>query len=144
VNDALLGKIALGALSMALLFSTAGCRKPPNPEDAHRVLTGKWRLIVKTDCAHWGVASDILILHPDGRMEQHLKLLNGKKYDSAQEHWEYLPDHSISLDRRLTVTDPQYAGTPQLEVLIVEFSQPPVILLNPHQNCFYEPFSSEQ
>ncbi len=71
-------------------------------------------------------------------MEQHLKLRNGKKYDSVQEHWEYLPDHSISLDRRLTVTDPQNAGTPQLEVLIVEFSQPPVILLNPHQNCFYE------
>jgi len=77
-------------------------------------------------------------------MEQHLKLLNGKKYDSAQERWEYLPDHSISLDRRLIVSDPQYAGIPQLEVLIVEFSQPPVILLNPHQNCFYERFSSDQ
>jgi len=129
---------------MVLLLATASCRKTPNPEEAHKLLTGNWRLVVKSDCAPWGVDSDTLILHSDGRMEQHLKLLSGKTYDSAHERWEYLPDHSVSLDRRLTVTDPQHAGTPQLEVLIVEFSQPPVILLNPHQNCFYERFSSEQ
>jgi len=144
VNEALRCRIALGALAIALLLSAASCRKTPNPEEAHKPLTGKWRLVVKSDCAHWGVDSDTLFLHSDGRMEQHLKLLNGKKYDSAQERWEYLPDHSISLDRRLIVSDPQYAGIPQLEVLIVEFSQPPVILLNPHQNCFYERFSSDQ
>jgi hypothetical protein len=144
VNEALRCRIALGAFALSLLFSTASCRKTPNPGEAHKLLAGNWRLVVKSDCAHWEVDSDTLILHSDGRMEQHLKLLSGKKYDSAHERWEYLPDHSVSLDRRLTVTDPQYAGTPQLEVLIVEFSQPPVILLNPHQNCFYERFSSEQ
>jgi hypothetical protein len=77
-------------------------------------------------------------------MEQHLRLLNGKKYDSAQEHWEYFPDHSISLDRRLSVSNPQNAGTSRAEVLILEFSDPPVIVLNPHQNCFYERFSAEK
>jgi hypothetical protein len=137
-------RIALGALVFALQLGTASCRKTPSPEEAHKLLTGEWRLVVRSDCAHWGIDSDTLILHADGTMEQHLKLRNGKKYDSVQEHWEFLPDHSISLDRRLTVTDPQNAGTPQLDVLIVEFSQPPVILLNPHQNCFYERFSSEQ
>ncbi len=131
-------RIALGALVFALQLGIASCRKTPNPAEAHNLLTGEWRLVVRSDCAHWGIDSDTLILRADGTMEQHLKLRNGKKYDSVQEHWEYLPDHSISLDRRLTVTDPQNAGTPQLEVLIVEFSQPPVILLNPHQNCFYE------
>lgn len=144
MNEALRCRIALGAFALALLLGTTSCRRTPNPAEGHKLLTGKWRLVVKSDCAHWGIDSDTLILHPDGRMEQHLKLLNGKKYDSAQERWEYLPDHSISLDRRVTATDPQYAGIPQLEVLIVEFSQPPVILLNPHQNCFYERFSSEQ
>jgi hypothetical protein len=123
-------------LAITLLLSTASCRKTPNPEEAHKLLTGKWQLVVKSDCAHWDIDSDTLILHADGRMQQHLKLLNGKEYDSAQERWEYLADRSISLDRRLTVTNPQYAGVPQLEVLIVEFNQPPVILLNPHQNCF--------
>jgi hypothetical protein len=76
-------------------------------------------------------------------MEQHLKMLNGKSYDSVQEHWEYVADRSISLDRRLTVTDSQYAGIPESEVLIVEFSEPPAIVLNPDQDCFYERFSSE-
>jgi hypothetical protein len=85
----------------------------------------------------------MLILRSNGTMEQHLKLLNGQLYDSVQQHWEYLPDHSISLDRRLVVSDPQYAGIPRSEVLILEFSDPPVILLNPHEDCFYERFSSE-
>jgi hypothetical protein len=99
--------------------------------------------VVKSDCKHWGVDGDMLILHSDGKLEQHLNLLNGKHYDSDKEHWEYLPDHSISLDRRLVVSDPQYAGIPRSEVLILEFSDPPVILLNPHEDCFYERFSSE-
>ena len=136
-------RMLVGAAAIAVLLGTAGCRKTPNPEEAHRLLTGKWRLVVKSDCRRWGVAGDVLILHSDGKLEQHLKLLNGKHYDSDKEHWEYLPDHSISLDRRLVVSDPQYAGMPRSEVLILEFSDPPVILLNPHQDCFYERFSSE-
>jgi len=133
------------ALALALLLSGLNaCKKTPNPERAHRLLTGKWHLIIKSDCKDWGVESDTLILHSDGRMEQHLKLLNGKKYDSLQEHWEYFPDHSISLDRRLNVADPQSAGVPEGEVLILEFSDPPAIVLNPSENCFYERFSSEE
>jgi len=131
------------ALALLLLGLNA-CKKTPSPEQAHRLLVGKWKLVVRSDCEHWGVESDTLILHYDGTMEQHLRLLNGRKYDSAREHWEYLPDHSISLDRRLTVSDPQNAGIPQLQVLILEFSDPPAIVLNPSENCFYERFSSDE
>lgn len=131
------------ALITLILPGLTACTKTPTPEQAHRLLAGKWRLVVRSDCEHWGVERDTLILHSDGRMEQHLALLNGKKYDSTQEHWEYLPDHSISLDRRLTVSDPQNAGVPQLQVLILNFSNPPSIVLNPSENCFYERFSSE-
>jgi hypothetical protein len=135
---------ALPALLLTgVLFGTLACRRTPNSEEARRLLAGKWRLISRHDCKHWDVDSDVLILHSDGRMEQHLKMLNGKSYDSVQEHWEYVADRSISLDRRLTVTDSQYAGIPESEVLIVEFSEPPAIVLNPDQDCFYERFSSE-
>jgi hypothetical protein len=126
-----------------VLGATLGCRSKPNSEEARKLLAGKWRLESRHDCNHWGIDSDILILHADGRMEQHLKLLNGKSYDSVQEHWEYIPDDSISLDQRLTVTNPQYAGIPESEVLIVEFSEPPAIVLNPDQDCVYQRFSSE-
>jgi hypothetical protein len=143
VSFATHSRILVGVAVTAVLLGTAGCRRTPSPEAAHKLLTGKWRLVIKSDCKQWGVASDTLILHSDGGMEQHLKLLNGKQYDSEKEHWEYLPDHSISLDRRLDVSDPQYAGIPRSEVLILEFSDPPVILLNPHEDCFYERFSSE-
>jgi len=132
--------LALGLLLLAL----TACKKTPSPEQAHRLLTGRWHLIIKSDCKDWGIESDTLILHSDGSMEQHLKLLNGKKYDSLREHWDYLPDHSISLDRRLTVSDPQNAGIPQLQVLILEFSGPPAIVLNPGENCFYERFSADE
>ncbi len=87
-----------------------------------------------------GIESDKLILHSDGRLEQHLKLLNGKHYDSAHERWEYTPDNGVFLDRRLTAS----AGTPELEGLIVEFSEPPAILLNPDQDCFYQKISSKE
>lgn len=133
----------LGAAGIAVLLGTAGCRKTPSPEEAHSLLAGKWRLVVKSDCEHWGIEGDVLILHSDGELEQHLKLLNGKHYDSDEGHWEYLPDHSISLDHRLAVSDPTYAGIPKTEVLILEFSDPPIILLNPYEDCFYERFSSE-
>jgi hypothetical protein len=143
VSVAACSRILVGAAVIAVLLGTAGCRRTPSPEEAHKLLTGKWRLVVKSDCKHWGVDGDLLILHSDGKLEQHLKLHNGKHYDSDKEHWEYLPDHSISLDRRLVVSDPQYAGIPRSKVLILEFSDPPVILLNPHEDCFYERFSSE-
>ena len=136
-------RIVVGAAVIAVLLGTAGCRRTPSPEEAQKLLTGKWRLVVKSDCKDWGVDGDMLILHSDGKLEQHLKLFNGKHYDSDKEHWEYLPDHSISLDRRLVVSDPQHAGIPRSEVLILEFSDPPVILLNPHEDCVYERFSSE-
>jgi len=138
-------RFCCAALTLALLWLCLNaCKKTPGAEQAHRLLVGKWRLVVKSDCEKWGVESDTLVLHSDGRMEQHLNLLNGKKYDSMQGHWEYLPDHSISLDRRLTVSDPQSAGVPQLQVLILEFTDPPAIVLNPSENCFYERFSSDE
>jgi hypothetical protein len=143
VSVAACSRILVGAAVIAVLLGTAGCRRTPSPERAQKLLIGKWRLVVKSDCNYWGVDSDILVLHSDGKMEQHLTLLNGQHYDSVHEHWEYLPDHSISLDRRLVVSDPQHAGIPRLEVLILEFSDPPVMLLNPHEDCFYERFSSE-
>ena len=144
MNVASRARAVFAAAMMVVLFGTATCRRTPNPDEAHKILAGKWRLVVKSDCKNWGVDSDTLILHSDGRMEQHLKLLNGKRYDSSQERWEYFPDHSISLDRRLVVSDPQNAGIPESEVLILEFSDPPAIVLNPHENCFYERFSSQE
>ena len=83
---------------------------------------------------------DKLILHSDGRLEQHLKFLNAKKFDSAQEHWKYTPDDGILLNQRLTAP----AGTPESEGLIVEFREPPVILLNPDEDCFYQKISSKE
>src|SRR5208283_6078941 len=132
------------AVVMVAVLGAAGCKKAPNPDEARKLLVGQWRLVVMSDCQDWGIDSDTLTLHSDGRMEQHLKLLNGKKYDSAQERWEYFPDHSISLDRRLIVSDLQNAGIPESEVLILEFGDPPAILLNPDENCFYERFSSDE
>ena len=96
--------------------------------------------MIRHDCQDWGIESDKLILHSDDRLEQHLKFLNGKKFDSAQEHWEYTPNNGISLNRRLTAP----AGTLESEGLIVEFSEPPVILLNPDEDCFYQKISSKE
>jgi hypothetical protein len=121
------------------------CHKQVTPDEAKNQLAGDWKLIIKSSCADFGIRSDKLILHHDGRLEQHLEMADGKRYESsADSKWSFMPEKSVSLDERFNVakSGSEITVEKRHEILIVEFTKPPSILLNPDLNCFYQRASS--
>lgn len=119
----------------------AGCHKQVTSEEARSQLTGQWTLVVKSSCGDFGIRSDNLILHHDGRLEQHLEMISGKRFDSSTDsRWSFMPNNSVSLDERFNVekSGTEVSVEKRHEILIVEFTKPPSILLNPDLNCFYQ------
>jgi hypothetical protein len=119
----------------------AGCYKPVTPDDGKNQLAGQWILIVKSSCSDLGIRSDKLVLHRDGRLEQHLEMISGERFDSsADSKWSFIPGNSLSLDERFNVakSGAKVSIEKRHEILIIEFTKPPSILLDPDQDCFYQ------
>jgi hypothetical protein len=89
----------------------------------------------------YDVASDKLVLHSDGTLEQHTVSKRGFRYDAPAEKWEYSSETHVQLDSRKDFFNSQpsneFVGVRRPEVLIVDFRTPNIILLNPDQDCFY-------
>jgi hypothetical protein len=89
----------------------------------------------------YDVASDKLILHSDGTLEQHTVSKRGFRYGAPAEEWEYVPENGVLLNSRKDFFNSQpvneFVGMRRGEGLIVDFKTPSIILLNPDQNCFY-------
>jgi hypothetical protein len=128
-------------LLFVALLAAVGCNHKRTESEARSLLVGEWNLHIGSDCANYDVGSDKLILHTDGTFEQHTVSKRGYRYDAPAEKWDYLPDHSVFLDSRKDFFNSQstneFVGVRRVEGLLVEFTRPPVILLNPDQNCFY-------
>ena len=128
-------------LLMLAVVTTAGCSHKRTTSEATSLLTGEWNLRIGSDCADYDVASDRLILHPDGTFEQHTVSKRGFRYDAPAEKWEYSPENHVLLDSRKDFFNSQpaheFVGVRRREVLIVDFRIPSVILLNPDQDCSY-------
>jgi hypothetical protein len=128
-------------LLFVALLAAVGCNHKRTESEARSLLVGEWNLHVGSDCADYDVASDKLILHSDGIFEQHTVSKRGYRYDAPAEKWDYLPEHSVFLDSRKDFFNSQstneFVGVRRVEGLLVEFTTPSVILLNPDQNCFY-------
>jgi hypothetical protein len=133
-------KPAVRLLSLILLL-TAGCSRQRTPAEAKTLLLGNWNLYIGSDCENYDVASDRLVLHPDGTFEQHTVSKRGFRYDAAAEKWEYSAENHILLDSRKNFFNSQppneFVGVRRPEGLIVDFKPPRVILLNPNQDCYY-------
>jgi hypothetical protein len=104
-------------------------------------LAGEWQLHIGSDCASYDVASDKLILHSDGTLEQHTVSKRGFRYDAPAEKWEYVPENGVLLNFRKDFFNSQpvneFVGARESGGLIVDFKNPMVILLNPKEDCFY-------
>jgi len=111
-------------------------RKPSDPRAA---LVGQWNLHVGTgDCSGRGIESSTLELRNDGTSEQRDKFKDGPEFVTAGK-WRPESDDGVAIDNlRITNTGEidKYAF-PIHASLIVEWSKPPNILLNPHDDCFF-------
>jgi len=147
-------KVALRAITLVgLLVGITACNQKSNSTETRRLLPGTWELKIGHSCASYPIRSDTLILHSDGTFEQHSVTKDGKQIDSMGQHWAYLGDNKLSLDKRRdwdAHSDPALTGAHQvgvnsndpngiveLQVLIVQFGSPSVILINPDSDCVY-------
>jgi hypothetical protein len=136
----MISKPAHRLLILALL-AAVGCNHKRNSAEAGALLVGEWNLHIGSDCASYDVASDKLILHSDGTLEQHTISKRGFRYDAPAEKWQYSPENGILLNSRKDFFNSQpaneFVGVRMEEGLIVDFKEPMVILLNPKQDCFF-------
>jgi hypothetical protein len=137
----MLRKIGFVLLPIILGVASSSCSRKPTVADAKRMLQGRWQLKLGHDCQGYGIRSDELILHSDGRLEQHFVSIYDQHYDATDERWSYLPDNSINFDSRRNFfsTQPKSGviGTSMHETLLIEFGDPSLILINPDSDCFY-------
>jgi hypothetical protein len=143
----MLRKLTPVFLALLLLVLSVTCSRKPTVAVANRMLRGRWELKLGHDCQDYGIRSDELVLHGDGRLEQHFVSVYDQHYDADNEHWSYSPDNSINFDsrRNFFTTQPKTSviGVSMHETLLVEFGNPSVILLNPHSDCFYRKIGNE-
>jgi len=114
-----------------------GCNRPVNEVEAKRQLTGRWLLNTERNCTYGPVESDELLLHQDGRLEQHLKLKDGRVFNSTDGHWSFMPSTNVGLESRWDFRTDVKSPVKGSESLIVEFGKQPVIVIDPDSNCFY-------
>jgi hypothetical protein len=123
------------------LLAAVGCNHKRTDSEARSLLAGEWNLHIGSDCAMYDVASDMLILHSDGTLEQHTVSKRGFHYDAPSEKWDYVPENGVLLNSRKDFFNSQpvneFVGARESEGLIVDFKKPMVILLNPKGDCFY-------
>jgi hypothetical protein len=128
-------------------------RAEPTAEERFVELQGTWEYMIRHDCQGIPIRSDTLTLHPDGTFDQETVTKDGRSINSVGQHWAYMEKNHISLDKRRdwdNHSDPSIArrapdrsnsnssdGIAELEVLIVQFGSPPVILVNPDSDCLY-------
>lgn len=144
-------KLAL-LCSVLLVFLLVSCHKDrPSEQSLSAQLTGTWELQIGHDCQDYPLQSDMMVLHSDGTFDQHTVIKDGRRVDSMAQRWAYMDKDSVSLDKRRdwdTHSDPSLSkpenrtnsnseGKAELQVLIVRFSSPPVILINPDSDCVY-------
>ena len=140
----MLRKIVRAAVAVAFVLSASCNGRPVVHENREPELVGDWDLLLRHDCENYAIRSDHLTLHADGTFDQHSVLKDGQKVESTGQHWRYLEKDSVALSTRRdwephsdpnlkksTDVQPQIAGINENEVLIVHFSSPPEILLNP-------------
>jgi hypothetical protein len=119
-----------------LLVASVGCNRTPNGDTATKDLVGTWTFQSGSGCKY-GVASDVLEIRQDGSFVQRTVPLGSVDATLTQGRWAYSEPRGISLDKRFHVPA-QGTVERRSEILVVEFSSPPIILLDPDSNCFYE------
>jgi len=128
------------SLVVVALFSVSclgGCsRTPSNPGAA---LVGQYTLHVGNGyCSGRGIENSILELRPDGTSEQRDRFRDGSQFVTAGK-WQYDGDDHIAIDNlRITTTgEIDKNASPIHASLIVQWSKPPNILLNPDDDCVF-------
>lgn len=110
------------------------------PRDPRAALVGQYRLHWGngSNCSGRGIEASTLELRVDGSSEQRDHFKDGSQFVTAGK-WQYEGDDSISFDslRATTTLEIDKNASPTHAGLIVQWSGPPNILLNPDDDCLF-------
>src|SRR6266700_1696276 len=115
------------------------CGCSPTPRNPRAALVGQYKLHTGTgNCSGRGIESSMLELRADGTSEQRDRFKDGSQFGTAGK-WEYEGDDHIAIDNlRITTTgEIDKNASPIHASLIVQWSKPPNILLNPDDDCVF-------
>src|SRR5882757_7356221 len=125
-------------VAVSCAASLCGCsRRPSNPRAS---LVGQYRLRWGTGshCSGRGIENSILELRDDSTSEQHDRFKDGSEYVTAGK-WQYEGGDNIgihNLRATTTLEIDKNAGSIRAG-LIVQWSKPPSILLDPDDDCLF-------
>jgi len=130
--------------SSVLIFAvicSAGCLTTCSrtPSDPRTALVGHYRLHVgHGNCAGREIETSTLELRPDGTSEQSDQFKDGSRFVTAGK-WQYDGGDHISIDnlRTTTTLEIDKNASANHASLIVQWSKPPNILLNPDDDCLF-------
>ena len=115
-----------------------GCSR--RPSDARAALVGQYRLTWRngSKCSTRGIEDSTLELRADGYAEQRDHFKDGSQFLTAG-RWRYDGKDGILLDNlRVTTTlEIDKNASANQAGLIVQWSKPPNILLNPNDDCLF-------
>jgi hypothetical protein len=123
------------AASSVVYFSECS-RTPSNPQAA---LVGQYKLHVGNgNCSGRGIENSTLQLRADGTSEQRDRFKDGSLFVTAGK-WYLDGNDGIGIDnlRTTTTLEIDKNASPTHASLLVQWSKPPNILLNPHDDCFF-------
>jgi hypothetical protein len=129
--------LLLVVVAVLLQLAFAGCSRARS--DPQAALVGRYRLYEgHSNCSGHGIESSTLELRADGSSQQTDQFKDGSRFVTPGK-WEYDGGTGISIDNlRTTATlEIDKNATPAHASLIVQWSKPPNILLNPHGGCLF-------
>lgn len=125
-------------VSVSCLVCLAGCSR--RPRDPRAALVGKYQLSWGRGsfCSDHEVGSSTLELRTDGTSEQRDRFKDGSQFVTAG-NWEYVPDDHVGLEnlRATNTLEIDKNASATYASLIVQWSKPPNILLNPDDGCVF-------
>jgi hypothetical protein len=128
----------LVAVAVSAVACLNGCSR--RPSDPRAALVGQYRLSWRngSNCSGRGIEDSTLELRQDGTSEQRDHFKDGSQFLTAG-RWRYDGKDGVLLDNlRVTTTleiDKNASAT--RAGLIVQWSKPPNILLNPDDDCLF-------
>lgn len=119
-----------------------GCQRVPSPMEAKKELIGQYKLFIgadKTFIRNKDLLSSTLVLRSDGTFEEEC-IFQNKGRSTIDGSWHYF-EGNVQFSRFRDcagVWPSEIVKEDGAASLIVRFSKPPIILISPDVNVFYE------
>jgi hypothetical protein len=127
-------------LGLVAIFLSAACASTPGPEEGTKLLVGRYSLVVGSGnetALSRSLKQETLVLEGSGLVSQDCTFADGRTFHRSGGTWRY-SDGNVSFRIRDCAGFLSANGADTFASLVVEFADPPIILLHPDLSVFYK------